>query len=367
MDGNTAVTTIAADIAVKKGVVVVLSAGNEGDGFWGIIAAPADADSVIAVGAVNSANSLAGFSSRGPTADGRTKPDVVALGVNTYLAFPSTDIGNSVYTNANGTSFSCPAVAGVAALILTAHPYLNPLQVRNALRSTADNALSPNNGIGWGLVDAYEAILFHGPAFSTKPEITKAGETYTVAINADSKNGVDPDEVYLGYKHPEAQAFLEAKMTAGSATHAFRVAVPDSALRDTFQYYFKLTDETGITAFHPYNAPDSFFTYNSFPSSVGNGAPYPDIFLLAQNFPNPFNPETQILFELKVAAEISLTIYNTRGQKIKILENKRLTAGQYKYFWNGTDENDRKVVSGIYFYRLSASKFSQVKKMVVVK
>lgn len=367
MDGNTAVTTIAADIAAKKGVIVVVSAGNSGNNSWGIVSAPADADSVITVGAVDSGNSLAGFSSRGPTADGRTKPDVVALGVTTYLAFPSTDPANSKYTFANGTSFSCPAVAGVAGLVLAAHPYLTPLQVRNALRSTADNSFTPNNDIGWGLVDAYRAILFHGPAFSTKPEITKANDAYTIQVNADSKNGVDPNEVYLGYISPNGQTGTEEKMTMGAEPHSFEISIPDSVVGDTFQYYFKLTDQTGITAYHPHNAPDSFFTFNAFPASVGGDSPHPDVFQLLQNFPNPFNPSTQILFELKVEAQTSLTIYNTLGQKVKILENKLLPIGPHKYFWNGTDENGKKVVSGVYFYRLAAGKFSQVKKMIVMK
>lgn len=368
MDGNTAVTTIAADIAAKKGIVVVISAGNDGSNSWGIIAAPADADSVITVGAVDSGNRLASFSSRGPTADGRTKPDVVAMGVTTYLADPSTDPANSKYTARDGTSFACPSVAGVAGLILAAHPNLTPLQVRNALRSTADNSFTPNNDIGWGLVDAYRAILFHGPAFSTKPEITKAGDAYTIQINADSKNGVDANEVYFGYQFPGGETAKEEKMTADTELNSFQISLPDSVLGDSFQYYFKLTDQTGITAYHPNNAPTDFFTFTFSPSSVeGGDSSNPEIFQLAQNFPNPFNPGTKINFELKVSSKTSLTIYNTLGQKIKLLENKSLPVGQHKYFWNGTDENGRQVVSGVYFYRLAAGKFSQVKKMIVIK
>lgn len=86
MDGNTALSTIAADSAVSKGVVVVNAAGNERQNAWHYIIAPADGDSVIAVGAVNLQGQIAGFSSAGPTYDGRIKPDVVACGVNTYCA-----------------------------------------------------------------------------------------------------------------------------------------------------------------------------------------------------------------------------------------------------------------------------------------
>ena len=104
-----------------------------------VIDFPADGDSVIAVGAVSSGGNLANFSAEGPTADGRIKPDVVAMGLGVY-AVENEQKGDESYTFVNGTSFSCPLAAGVCALILEARPELGPMDVRDALRETADRA-----------------------------------------------------------------------------------------------------------------------------------------------------------------------------------------------------------------------------------
>ncbi|MBU1651331.1 S8 family serine peptidase, partial [bacterium] len=158
LDGNTAVTTIGVDIAVANGIVVVTAAGNERGSEWNHIIAPADADSVISVGAVNSSGSLASFSSPGPSYDGRIKPEVCARGVSTWCATPWS--GTNGYFGIGGTSLATPLVGGSCALILEAHPDWTPMMVRQALMMTADNAATPDNDYGWGIIDVYAAINF---------------------------------------------------------------------------------------------------------------------------------------------------------------------------------------------------------------
>jgi len=158
LDGMTGVTTLAAEMAAQRGVVVVNSAGNEGPGPGSLIT-PADGPSVLAVGALRPSGTLAPFSSRGPTADGRIKPDVVAQGASVATVDPELPDN---YLSLAGTSFSCPQVAAVAALILQAHPRLTPAQVLEALRETADRRDQPDNDFGWGRVDALAALLYHG-------------------------------------------------------------------------------------------------------------------------------------------------------------------------------------------------------------
>ncbi len=154
LDGQTAVTTIAVNIAIENGMVVATAAGNAGAG--GLIA-PADAFNVLTCGAVNSDGEIAGFSSWGPTADGRIKPDICARGVATRCA----DITSpESYREANGTSLSTPLVGGAAAVILSARPSWTPLQVREALMMTASNTDSPDNQYGWGIIDVMAAIHY---------------------------------------------------------------------------------------------------------------------------------------------------------------------------------------------------------------
>jgi len=154
MDGNTAVTTNAVDIAASLGVLCVTAAGNENGDMWNHIIAPADADSVISVGAVDNYGNIASFSSRGPSFDGRIKPEVCARGVTTACASGN---GNS-YTSSSGTSLSTPLVAGAAAVLLSARPTWTPMMVRKALMKTASQSDSPDNDYGYGIIDVWEAI-----------------------------------------------------------------------------------------------------------------------------------------------------------------------------------------------------------------
>ena len=151
-DGNTATTTIAVDIAVSLGLVCVTAVGN------GLAIAPADADSVISVGAVNNFGEIASFSSRGPTFDGRIKPEVCAQGVNVWAVSGNS---NTEFINIyNGTSASTPLVAGAIALILQGMPTFSPMEVREAVLLTGSMADEPNNIYGWGIMDAHAALSY---------------------------------------------------------------------------------------------------------------------------------------------------------------------------------------------------------------
>ncbi|MCP5062361.1 MAG: S8 family serine peptidase [Ignavibacteriae bacterium] len=156
MDGNTALITIAADLAVGKGIVVFNSAGNEGfNSMHNTLGAPADGDSVIAIGAVDANKNRASFSSVGLTVDGRIKPDLMAMGSGTWAASRTS---NTSYRSFSGTSASCPIAAGVGALLLEKNSSLTPIEIRTILRNTADNSNNPNKIYGWGIIDALGAL-----------------------------------------------------------------------------------------------------------------------------------------------------------------------------------------------------------------
>ena len=153
-DGNTAIITLAANTCASLGIVLCNSMGNSGP-YPTSLSAPADAFDIIACGAVYSSGSLASFSSRGPTYDGRMKPEVCAMGVSTYSASTS---GDNAYTYASGTSLSTPLVAGAACLLIQARPSFPPELIRLALMETANNAATPNNDYGWGIIDIDAAL-----------------------------------------------------------------------------------------------------------------------------------------------------------------------------------------------------------------
>ena len=155
LDGKTTRVSRAATIAARKGMLVCVAAGKEGNGSWGTISAPADADSVLTVGAV-SVDSLAGsFSSYGPSSEGRIKPEVCAVGVQATLIYPNGSIVRS-----NGTSFATPLLAGMAAALWSALPDENAMQIRERIIRSADRYTTPDIDryvYGYGIPNAWAA------------------------------------------------------------------------------------------------------------------------------------------------------------------------------------------------------------------
>ena len=167
MDGNTAVTTNAIDIASGLGLVCVNSAANEGNATWYYIAAPADADSVISVGAVNLYGEIASWSSHGPTFDGRIKPEVCARGVYTWCINPNS---TTQYIQLNGTSLSAPLVGGSTALVIQAQPDWSAMQVREAILMTASQSSNPDNSYGYGIMNAADAVEYEATVAIDRPD-----------------------------------------------------------------------------------------------------------------------------------------------------------------------------------------------------
>lgn len=153
MDGETALISRAAALASDKGILVVSSAGNEGNKTWQYVTPPADVADVLAVGAVNSSGVRSSFSSIGPTADGRIKPDVVALGQGVAVFHDD----NSIGTN-NGTSFSAPLIAGFAAGLWQQFPELNNLEIKELIASIGSQHANPDNELGHGLPNYLRVI-----------------------------------------------------------------------------------------------------------------------------------------------------------------------------------------------------------------
>jgi subtilisin family serine protease len=164
MDGKSTLITIAAERAAERGIFITNSAGNSGNDPWFYITAPCDGKNVLCIGAVDSFRTVTEFSSRGPSADGRVKPDVTTMGSRNTI--PNR---NGILRRGSGTSFSGPLVAGLVACLKGAHPDKSNEQIFEAILLSSDRYDTPDNEYGHGIPDALRAdsILKAMPVLST--------------------------------------------------------------------------------------------------------------------------------------------------------------------------------------------------------
>jgi serine protease AprX len=349
MNGNTAKITIAADLAVKKGIVVLNSAGNSGfNSTRNTLSAPADGDSVIAVGAVTSSGTRSSFSSVGPTVDGRIKPDIMAMGSSVRVASPYSNTG---YQSSDGTSFSCPLAAGVAALVLCVNPELTPMQVRDALRNTASKNNNPDNLMGWGIINAVNASNY----FPIPVELVSFSAEYQTDyvflkwVTATEKNNMG----FEIQRSTQGEEWLKIGFVPGAGTsteinnYSFVDHLP---LTSTAGYRLKQLDYDGqfnysnIVYVEPFNVTE---------------------FILTQNYPNPFNPVTKIKFAVPQSASgtsIQLKVYDILGKEVALLLNEPKVSGEYEVEFDGSS-----LSGGVYFYSLTAGSYSATRKLVLLK
>lgn len=354
MNGKTAVCTRALEFAFKKGIVTISSAGNEGNTEWKYITAPADGFNVISVGAITKDSLIASFSSRGPSADGRIKPEVVANGVSVYGA-NKYDRG---YYSASGTSASSPIVAGIAGLLLSVYPHLNNQQVRKILIESASHPDNPDNDFGYGIASAKRAVEF--------PNLLLESNTFTInKIFVDNQN-ISTNSVWFHYKvNGGSTDSLKMNLNDGSI---YQVQVPQFNDNDEIAFYFSYLENSGGRKTDPAALLYSF-EYGSLEISLYTNKYFnvPDNFYLSQNYPNPFNSHTTIEFSTVMPKKTKIVIYNILGQKIKELFNGLSDAGLNYAVWNGTNDAGGTVASGPYLYCLELDGNLTIKKMIFLK
>jgi len=207
MNGNTTMGAIGADLAAKKGILVVNSAGNEGDKPWKYIVTPADGDSVLAVAAVTATGAIANFSSYGPSSDGQIKPDVASVGVATIVQFPNNTIAGN-----NGTSFACPNMAGLVTCLWQGFLEVNNMKIVNALRQSGSKSSSPDNRVGYGIPDMKKAVMNLIKDFSTA---SAAASNCTVSLQWTSKD-VSSMKYEIERKIPGQDGFMKIAERKGT-------------------------------------------------------------------------------------------------------------------------------------------------------
>ncbi|MBK7254173.1 MAG: S8 family peptidase [Ignavibacteria bacterium] len=385
MNGNTLPITKAADLAVNKGIVVSNSAGNNGSSSNNTLIGPADGDSVITVGAVTSGGSRSSFSSVGPTTDipARIKPDIMTMGSSNYVAGTS---GNSYY-NGSGTSFACPLNSGVCALILSANKNLTPIQVRNILRKFGSNNNTPDNLMGWGIINAKKSVDTARKLDTQPPVIQHTQTVFSVRTpgpviikSVIRDNGIirkRTNEYPVLYYRTNAYGTISpySSVTAyNSVSDTFYFSIPQINMKATVEYYFAAQDvalpvplsstlPSGGSGVNPAgsNPPNAKFSFRVYPYSY-NANPVSVNIITLNNYPNPFNPETMISYYLGNGGKVTLKVYDVSGKELAVLADGIQPEGAHEIRFNGGS-----LSSGVYFYKLITENKTLVKQMILLK
>ena len=279
MNGHTAICTKAVERAAKLGVLVVTAMGNGGDKPYPYVMAPADADSIIACGALDVDDTIASFSSRGPTSDGRIKPDICSPGVQIWC-----QNNDGTFGLPNGTSFATPLTSGACCLIMQAHPEATAQQIRQAVIATGDRSAHPDTAYGYGKLNAYEAALQLGTIIH--PMHIWMDTALHVCAGIASKDKVQ--SAFLEYRGDVDQTLRYATFTlvADSLIYAASTNVSQmilSHIGPNIYYKIEVFDGAGHGAVNPRSG------WNIIPNVIYDGVRTPtgDGVSVINAFPNP--------------------------------------------------------------------------------
>ncbi len=333
LTGSKAVCTKAINYAFEKGILTFTASGNSANEPWYYVSTPGDGTNALAIGAVTKNREIADFSSGGPTADGRIKPDFSAAGVSVFGALASS---KNKFERSNGTSAATPIAAGIAGQLLSLFPHLKNTQARFILRYTSDQRMLADNLYGYGLVSSLEAV--------THPniEVVTQGK---LKVHKRFKDEVRAKSVYLvfktGYKKTE-----RVKMDKVDDNY-YTVTLPDNAGKEVFEFTFDAGEKNSGLNFPSsgrtyYILPGNLNVYINTPASISlNG-------FVKERVAKYTGVNPRIFTKFKSGAKSTvIVIKDISGRKIVEMP---VTDQFYdnRIIWDGRDSNHKRVPMGIY-------------------
>jgi len=359
MNGNTTIGATAADLAAKKGILFVNAAGNEGTNAWHYITTPADGDSVLAVGAVNTNGTVGSFSSYGPSSDGQVKPDVASIGVGSIVQSTS----NTVVTG-SGTSFACPNMAGLASILWQGFPEVNNMRIIRALREAGNMASTPNDRIGYGIPDLKAAFGTLLTEFATS---TSTINGCRIFVNWTSKD-IGAMKYEIERKGPGEMNFskvgeLTPTIGVSLATHNYEfINTLTTGTSGAFSYRIKQIIDTAVATFTAIYidtavanvASPCVVTGVANPGTINN-------YVVVRPNPSIGNTATLIIETTDAISSMSVLVYNMNGRLVQRLQESKGSGKKIidisvsklakgKYFINVYNKN--KLVGTAEFMRL---------------
>lgn len=312
MDGNTTIIARAADVAAKKGILVLAAAGNAGQASWHYIATPADADSSITVGAVNTGGAVGGFSSYGPSSDGQIKPTLAAVGVAAVVANAS----NGQPSFGNGTSFACPNLAGISTCLWQAFPEVNNMTLIDAMKESATRFSNPDDRVGYGIPDMKKSFVLLQKRLFTKQAAINNCKT-VLQWSAKTDTGIT---CIVERKLASAPNYTTINTQGGSGAFALRnfsytddlAAVP----LGTIKYRIKMN----ISA-------DTSFYLDSATVNYTQSCNINTVIEKISISPNPVTDKLIVNVVRINAVKTEVVVHTTTGQKIYSISNNQPAGG----------------------------------------
>ncbi|MCY7291076.1 MAG: S8 family peptidase, partial [Ferruginibacter sp.] len=331
MDGNTTMSAIASDIAAKKGMLPVIAAGNEGSSAWRYIITPADADSVMTVGAVDTLGNVAGFSSYGPSSNGRVKPNVAATGLRAVVTNSTTGLPML----SNGTSFATPNIAGLTTCLWQAFPEYNNMAILDAVQRSASKFTNPDDRVGYGIPNMKKAFSILLKKSFTK-QSTVAACIATVQLNVKLDNTMN---IVVERKQSNQVAYTLLKTIPGTGNFTNK--------------NISFTDNLAVTSGGIVNyrirldiAADTSFYLDSLTVNAPQSCTATENKI--QLNPNPVIDVANIIISRTASTKINIVLLNAAGRKVYETSYQQPAGSTVKQI------NMKQMAAGIYFISVFA-------------
>ena len=331
MNGNTTMSAKASNIAAKKGMLPVIAAGNEGATVWHYISTPADADSAMAVGAVDTLGNISPTSSFGPSSDGQVKPNVAATGLRAVVASPSTGLP----VLSSGTSFAAPNIAGLSTCLWQAFPEYNNMVLLDAIQRSATKFNAPDVRVGYGIPDMKKAfVILLKKSFAKSSTVSGCIATIQLSVKQDNSMNV-----VIERKQASDVGYSMFKTVAGTGNFSNKNII--------FTDDFSLTNG-GNTSYRVRLdiAADTSVYLDSLviiaPQTCTNSVNSLKI------IPNPVVDKVSIIVSREKAGRINLTLVNAEGKRVFENTYQQAAGSQIKTI------DMRQMSAGIYFIKVIA-------------
>jgi hypothetical protein len=300
-DGNTTISAKAADLAAKKGMLLVIANGNEGTTAWHYLTTPADADSVLSVGAVDTLGNVAAFSGYGPSADGQVKPTLAAVGRNAIVASSST--GMPIY--GDGTSFACPNLAGITTCLWQAFPEINNMGIIEAMKQSATRTANPDDRVGYGIPDVKRSFVYLIKKLFTQ-QVSSAGCMARIDLGVKAEDNMS---VIIERKLAAETDYTVVSIQSGSGSFAMQ----------HFNFTDDLSADSGGIAKYRFRmdiSTDTTFYLDSVSVNMAGSCPPPVPVNNILIGPNPVTGDLHISVSRITAAKYEIQMHNAAGQRV---------------------------------------------------